>query len=126
MNARWHDGPPANPLDAWVAAHLGGASLRDHQMARVAETVAWAKERSPFYRRLLTEADARALTTLEALHRLPFTTADDLRRNDPPLLRVSQSDISHVITLETSGTSGPPKRLFFTPADQEATIEFFR
>ena len=39
---------------------------------------------------------------------------------------MSQNDISHVVTLETSGTSGPPKRLFFTPADQEATIEFFR
>jgi phenylacetate-coenzyme A ligase PaaK-like adenylate-forming protein len=126
MNARWHDGPAANPLDAWVAAHLGGVALRDHQMARVAETVAWAKERSPFYRRLLAEVDARTLTTPEALHRLPFTTADDLRRNDPPLLCVSQSDISHVVTLETSGTSGPPKRLFFTPHDQEATIEFFR
>ena len=105
---------------------LGGVALVDHQMAMLVETVAWAKQKSPFYRRLLADIDERALTTPGALRRLPFTTAADLRRNDPPLLCVSQSAISHVVTLETSGTSGPPKRLFFTPDDQEATIEFFR
>jgi phenylacetate-CoA ligase len=115
-----------NPLDGWIATRLNGVSLLDYQMARLVETVAWAKQKSPFYRRLLADVDERTLTTPAALQRLPFTTADDLRRNDPPLLCVSQSDISHVVTLETSGTSGPPKRLFFTPEDQEATTEFFR
>jgi phenylacetate-coenzyme A ligase PaaK-like adenylate-forming protein len=126
MNARWPEALVANPLDAWISARLGGVALIDHQIAMLVETVAWAKQRSPFYRRLLADVDERTLTAPGALHRLPFTTADDLRRSDPPLLCVSQSDISHVVTLETSGTSGPPKRLFFTPADQETTIDFFR
>ena len=115
-----------NPLDAWLTARLGGIALGDHQMARLVETVAWAKQRSPFYRCLLADIDEQTLTTPEALRRLPFTTADDLRRNDPPLLCLSQSDISHVVTLETSSTTGAPKRLFFTPEDQEATIDFFQ
>ena len=129
MNAR---APDANPLDAWVAGCLGLAGgafgrgeLVEWQMARLADTVGWAKQRSPFYRRLLTDVDERALKSPADLRRLPFTTAADLRRNDPPLLCVSQSEISRVVTLDTSGTSGPPKRLFFTADDQASTIDFF-
>lgn len=121
-----------NPLDAWTAAKLGcstsafsRAELLDYQILRLRETVAWAKQRSPFYKRQLKDIDEAALVTLDDLQQLPFTTADDIRHNAPPLLCLSQSDISHVVTLNTSGTSGLPKRLFFTSAEQEATTDFF-
>jgi phenylacetate-CoA ligase len=124
--------PLANPLDAWTAAKLGlsgtsfsRAELLAYQLQQLRETLVWAKQRSPFYRRLLGHVDEALPGGLDALRRLPFTTADDLRRNDPPLLCVSQSEISRIVTLETSGTSGAPKRLFFTPEDQEATLDFF-
>lgn len=124
--------PSENPLDAWTAASIGrpGSSLSradliDFQLRQLRKTVAWAKLHSPFYRRRLSGVEEASLTALDDLSRLPLTTADDLRRNDPPLLCVSQSEISHVVTLETSGTSGPPKRIFFTPDDQEATLDFF-
>lgn len=121
-----------NPLDAWTAAKLGcntsafsRAELLDYQTLRLRETIAWAKQRSPFYKRQLKDFDEAALVTLDDLQQLPFTTADDIRHNAPPLLCLSQSDISHVVTLDTSGTSGPPKRLFFTADEQEATTDFF-
>jgi phenylacetate-coenzyme A ligase PaaK-like adenylate-forming protein len=121
-----------NPLDAWTAGKLGlsGSSfsrsdLVAYQMRQLRQTVAWAKQRSPFYRRVLHEIDEATLNTPDDLHQLPFTTADDLRRNDPPLLCVSQDEISRVVTLETSGTTGTPKRLFFTTEEQEATLDFF-
>ena len=133
MNSPVPEVLPGNPLDAWAAAGLGIAGeqftrveIESRQWMRLAETVAWAKAHSPFYRRRLDNVDENALASVEALRRLPFTTADDLRRNDPSLLCVSQSEISRIVTLDTSGTSGPPKRLFFTPEDQEATIDFFR
>ena len=123
---------PANPLDAWIAARIGRpgspllrTDLLDYQLRKLRETVVWVKQCSPFYRRLLGGIDEASLTALDDLRWLPLTTAGDLRRNDPPLLCVSQSEISHVVTLETSGTSGPPKRLFFTPEEQEATLDFF-
>jgi len=122
----------SNPLDAWTAARIGGAGstvartdLLSYQMRQLRETVAWAKQRSPFYRHQLGTFDETSLATPDDLRRLPYTTADDLRRNDPPLLCVSQSEISHVVTLDTSGTSGTPKRLFFTADEQEATLDFF-
>lgn len=123
---------PVNPLDAWTAERTGcagqfleRADLLAYQLRRLRETVGWAKQHSPFYRCHLREFDESTLNVLDDLRRLPLTTADDLRRNDPPLLCVSQSRISHIVTLETSGTSGLPKRLFFTPDEQEATLDFF-
>jgi len=122
----------SNPLDAWTATKLGcsgSVSTRqnviDYQTTRLYETVAWTKQHSPFYRRRLESFDTAALGTLDGLRQLPFTTAQDLRRNDPPLLCLSQSNISHVVTLDTSGTSGPSKRLFFTANELEATTDFF-
>jgi phenylacetate-CoA ligase len=121
-----------NPLDAWTSTKLGCSgsvvtrqNVIDYQTERLCETVAWAKQHSLFYRRQLENFDTTTLSTLDGLHRLPFTTAQDLRRNDPPLLCLSQSDISHVVTLDTSGTSGPSKRLFFTADELEATTDFF-
>ena len=122
----------ANPLDIWTATKLGrtGSSwsrteLTAYQSARLREIVAWAKQHSPFYRWLLESYDIATLDRPDGLHHLPFTTAEDLRRNNPPLVCLSQSEISHVVTLDTSGTSGIPKRLFFTAEEQEATTDFF-
>jgi phenylacetate-coenzyme A ligase PaaK-like adenylate-forming protein len=122
----------ANPLDAWTAAKLGRsesswfrADLINYQSSQLRETLAWAKQHSPFYRRHLENVDMAASDTPDCLRQLPFTTAEDLCRNNPSLLCLSQSDISHVVTLDTSGTSGAPKRLFFTADEIEATTDFF-
>ena len=127
-----HGSLVSNPLDAWTAAVIGspGPRLTRHdleawQWQKLRETVAWAQQQSPFFRRQLRGINASDLNGRGDLRRLPLMTADDLRRNDPPLLCVSQSEISRIVTLETSGTSGFPKRLFFTPEDQEATLDFF-
>ncbi|MDR3370929.1 DVU_1553 family AMP-dependent CoA ligase [Rhodoferax sp.] len=124
--------PAPNPLDAWTAAKLGcraasfsRTELRDYQTMRLRETITWAKQRSPFYQRLLEDFDESALISLDDLQQLPFTTDEDIRLNAPPLLCLSQSEISHVVTLNTSGTSGQPKRLFFTANELEATTDFF-
>jgi phenylacetate-CoA ligase len=51
--------------------------------------------------------------------------AADVRENGLRFLCVSQGDIRRVVTLDTSGTTGSPKRLYFTADDQELTIDFF-
>ncbi|MBS1227474.1 MAG: putative adenylyltransferase [Proteobacteria bacterium] len=123
---------PTNPLDAWTAQQIGSpgalltrADLAAYQLRQLRQTLAWAKAKSPFYRHRLADFDAAGLSTLDALRELPFTTADDLRTNDPPLLCVSQSEVSRIVTLETSATSGPAKRIFFTAQEQAATLDFF-
>ncbi len=120
-------------LDAWAARKIGAcganfsrAELDRYQLARLRETIGWARKNSPFYRDLLAGRAETDLASLADLSRFPFTAADDLRRHGLRFLCVSQSDVSRVVTLDSSGTTGPAKRLYFTAADQEATIDFFQ
>jgi phenylacetate-coenzyme A ligase PaaK-like adenylate-forming protein len=116
------------PLEDWLGARLAAAGeddLRAYQWRRLRETVAWAQTHSPFYRRRLAGIVTANLDGPSALATLPFTSAAELRAGEPPFLCVSQSEISRVVTLETSGTSGVPKRLYFTDEDQASTLDFF-
>jgi phenylacetate-coenzyme A ligase PaaK-like adenylate-forming protein len=63
---------------------------------------------------------------LSDLSRFPFTTPEDIRQHGLQFLCVSQDEIQRVVTLDTSGTTGQPKRLYFTKEDQELTIDFFQ
>ena len=120
----------AATLDAWAAGRLGlpqpltRAALRAAQLERLRETIAYARASSPFYR-ARRDWPKRELAALEDVPRLPFTIAADLSRADPPLLALSQSAAARVVTLESSGTSGRPKRLHFTAEEREATVDFF-
>ena len=117
-------------LDPWMAARMGLAAplmrqaIDAWQLARLNETIAHAGAASPFYR-ARGDGGGGPLATIDDLARLPFTAAADLLANDPPLLALSQGAIARVVTLETSGTSGSPKRLHFTPDDLESTVDFF-
>lgn len=55
----------------------------------------------------------------------PFTTAEDLCREPESFLCVSPKEIARVITLRSTGSTRPPKRLFFTERDLRQTEEFF-
>jgi phenylacetate-CoA ligase len=125
--------PSLTPLEPWIARKIGHRDdrstltqerIRNYQLARLRDTLRLARERSPFYRRHMAGAPGD-VSCLEDLARFPFTTADDVRENGLQFLCVSQGDIQRVVTLDTSGTTGNPKRLYFTRADQELTIDFF-
>ncbi len=78
----------------------------------------------PFYRKKgFGNGQLRSLTDLS---RFPFTTGDDLRYSESGLLAVSQSRVARVITMQTSGSTGPPKRLFFSKEDLRAIAMFFQ
>ncbi|HVO20690.1 MAG TPA: AMP-binding protein [Anaeromyxobacter sp.] len=122
---------PRTPLEAWAALRLCGTAappspeaLQAAQLARLRETFAWAARKSPLYRqRLASKAPPASLADLAEL---PFTTARDLGEDGECLLCVSQDEIRRVVTLPTSGTTGPHKRLRFTAEEQEAIVDFFR
>ena len=120
------------PLEGWISEHIGangtGLSrerIEAYQLGRLRETIDWAKARSPFYRERLASVSGRDLGCLEDLAGFPFTTEEDIRRQPLRFLCVSQSEVSRVVTLQTSGTTGNPKRIYFTADDQERTIDFF-
>jgi phenylacetate-coenzyme A ligase PaaK-like adenylate-forming protein len=122
---------PCTPLDGWIAAKIGAEgphpepeALRRYQLAKVNETIALAQSKSAHYRRVLGTREIR-LTDLADLAGLPFTTAEDLRTAPLDFLCVGQQEVERIVTLPTSGTTGPPKRVFFTAEDQELTRDFF-
>ena len=65
-----------------------------------------------------------AVTSL--LEQLPFTFSDDLSRSPDAFLAVSQGDVTGIISLPTSGTTGPGKRIYCTPDDLAETAAFFQ
>lgn len=120
---------PLTPLEPWIGRKTGcerlsRPAIEAYQLQKLNETIALARRKSPFYRRHLAGAP-QSLESLADLHRFPFTTADDLQNSPLQFLCVSQGEIQRVVTLQTSATTGAAKRLFFTRADQELTIDFF-
>ncbi len=120
------------PLDEWIARRVQAApasltrdDIECYQLAKLRETVQWARARSPFYARQLRGLDESRLRTIDDLGRIPFTTAADLAEWSAQFVCVSQAEVARVVTLASSGTTGEPKRLFFTAADQERTLDFF-
>jgi phenylacetate-coenzyme A ligase PaaK-like adenylate-forming protein len=125
---------PKTPLDDWIAGKIGfagsvpltQASLARYQTRALSAAVAHAFSRSPFYRARMDGDTPPAIACLEDIGRLPFTTAEDLRCDPQRFLCVSQGAVARVVTLQTSGTTRSPKRVFFTEADLEETIDFFQ
>lgn len=121
-----------NPLEPWIAAKSGlpgqpleREQLERYQLEKLLETLELAASRSRFYRQALHCVDLSRLKALNDISRLPFTDPDQLRADPLAFVCVSQSEIDRVVTLPTSGTTGPSKRLFFTAEDQELTRDFF-
>lgn len=119
------------PVDALTARRLGLSmpldreSLEQAQMELLRETVRWVKDRSPYYRENLRDIDPERLATPADLGRLPLLTAAGITAAPLDLLCLSQSRVARIVTLETSGSTGAPKRIFFTEDDLRATLEFF-
>jgi phenylacetate-coenzyme A ligase PaaK-like adenylate-forming protein len=84
----------------------------------------YVKKRSPFYQNLFASFPEH-LDSFTEFEKYPFTTADDIAKEGNRMICVSQSEIARIVTLDTSGTTGKPKRIFFTREDQELTIDFF-
>jgi phenylacetate-CoA ligase len=125
-------GIPLSPLEPWIAAKIGEfgrpftrAALEAHQLAQLNDTLRLARSHSLSYRRRLADVPGE-LASLDDLYSLPFTTSEDIREQGLQFLCVSQDEIRRVVTLDSSGTTGNPKRIYFTGADQELTVDFFR
>jgi phenylacetate-coenzyme A ligase PaaK-like adenylate-forming protein len=120
------------PLESWIARRLGTSlheltheDIEYYQLKAFQQTVAWARGHSSFYAQHFADISDDLPRSLGEISRLPLTSSEDVVRNTSGFLCVSQDDISRVVTMHTSGTSGAPKRIFFAESDQESALEFF-
>lgn len=114
-------------MDLWIEDIIGGEKLsRQHleayQWSKIKETFNRAVTCSPFYAELYKDV---VLESPDDFHRLPFTTPEDVCEHSLDMVCVPQGKISRIVTMETSGTTGKPKRIFFTEEDQQLTVDFF-
>ncbi|WFD12065.1 DVU_1553 family AMP-dependent CoA ligase [Tepidibacter hydrothermalis] len=108
-----------------VNTHMTLKDLREYQIDKVRKAMDYAKNHSPFYKRLLKDIDPCEIKNFDDFAKVPYTLSDELRNKAQDFLCVPQYMISRIVTLKTSGTTGKQKRLFFTENDLEKTIDFF-
>lgn len=114
-------------LDDWIERKINTSlnernELERWQLDRINLTLAHAAEKSTFYRTLY---GGMRLDNLTEIAELPFTTPDDLKRDPYRMVCVHPNEISRIVTLNTSGSTGEFKRVFFTDADLELCADYF-
>ena len=126
-------GPKTTSREPWIKRKISGENsgvltrkqIEDYQLLKLRETLNRAVTKSRFYKRLYAGLDSD-LKTLPDMAKLPFTQPEDLRETPLDFLCISQDEIARIVTLQSSGTTGNPKRLFFSGEDQELTVDFFQ
>jgi phenylacetate-coenzyme A ligase PaaK-like adenylate-forming protein len=119
------------PLENWISRKTGipgrpdQTRLRDYQFCALRETLRHVMANSRFYKERLRGFSPDSIQSMADVTSLPFTYPDDIAARGTDFLCVSPRDIGRVVTLSTSGTTGNPKRIYFTEEDQELTIDFF-
>lgn len=115
-------------LSPWIAAKHDfdpndRAALEAYQLEKIQTLIGHVRATSPFYAQLY---DGLSLPeSLADFARYPTLGARELVALGLRLLCVSQSEISRIVTLHSSGTTQAPKRVFFTADDVALTLDFF-
>lgn len=122
-------------LDLWTKQVLGLSPreeltrkiIEDYQLKRLNDLFDYARQNGNFYNRLYRDLPNNFhFKKITDIQKLPLTGSDDLRKYGDDFLCVNPKEISRIITLETSGTTGKPKHICFTPEDQDLSIAHFR
>ena len=108
-----------------LGASLNAETLRRWQLCELGKTIEYASDNSGFYNEKLRGVASTELSRYSDLERLPFTTASELRERGDGMLATGLRDVSRIVTMATSGTTGAKKRIFFTEEDEERTVDFF-
>ena len=120
-------------LDTWInrAMELPPSptaqleAFRSRQLEALNRTITHARNHSRFYRESLSDIADLPLVDLKDMAALPFTRPADIRKNSKAFLALSQGEISRIVTLNTSGTTAAPKRIFFADEDLGRVVGFF-
>ena len=119
------------PLENWILKRTGihersREALEEYQIRELVSTLHYAEDNSRYYKKLLAQTDIDSIKSISGFHTVPFTYPDDIRKKSTDFLCVSEKEVKRIVTLNTSGTSGEEKRIYFTEEDLNQTIDFFQ
>jgi phenylacetate-coenzyme A ligase PaaK-like adenylate-forming protein len=130
MALNQENGNKVKNLDHWIgekinASVLSGEQLAAYQLTCLKETLNSVYSASHFYQKKFSFNPADMLSSLDGIKKFPFTTENDLRTAPMDFLTISPKRVKKIVTLKTSGTTGASKRIFFSEADLQLTVDFF-
>lgn len=119
------------PLEDWIVekTKIKSKNMRDiesYQLNKIISALQYAKTNSRFYKFMLKDFDIGKINSIEDIRKIPFTCSEDIKKNNYDFLCVPIKEIKRIVTINTSGTTGDGKRIFFTERDMEMTIDFFQ
>ena len=112
-------------FDQWIGRHcqlegpVSQQAVDSYQLAALSRQAAYVVEHSRFYRQLYAGYD------LEDPLSLPLISSEDIVAAGTSIVCLSQSRIKRIVSMMTSGSTAAPKRIYFSEADLELTIDFF-
>jgi phenylacetate-coenzyme A ligase PaaK-like adenylate-forming protein len=123
---------PLSPVNTWLEQRTGlqgGAltpeSLLYFQLDALRKAMRYARANSRFYAETLRDFDIDGIRSWDDLERIPRCSAADIAAGPERFVCVPQRDIERITTLRTTGSTGAPKRVFFTARDLEIMVQFF-
>ena len=94
---------------------MSQSSISTDQLNALRRQITYTYEHSPFYKNSLNRFLSTKNFTLDDYRKLPFTTKDDLGKDNESFLCVPKNEIAEYVT--TSGTTGDPISLYLTRSD---------
>ena len=120
-----------SPLEDWIVRKSGIKArepkmLEEYQLNKIRETIHYVKKNSRFYGEKLSGIDETRINTFDDFKNIPFTYPSHIKQNPLDFLCLPQKEIKRIVTINSSGTSGDEKRIFFSEQDLNLTIDFFQ
>lgn len=111
-------------LDKWVSKRMGESYDNINQVSnnQTLKLLNHVSSKSYFYK----EFYKGIIDNLSSWSEVPIISDEVLKTRDKELLCTSLDSITRIVTLNTSGTTGEPKRIYFTDLDQRNTVEYFK
>jgi len=93
------------------------------ELSKLKKTIRYSYNTSPYYHRLFKENDLKPsdIKKFSDMTKIPYTKTEDLQNDPKSFFSVSEDQFTRVFT--TSGTTGKPKKAYFTKEDLEKIIK---
>lgn len=118
-------------LDDWIARKINGENVLNSNAIKIFQAellcrqISYACQNSSFYYSFFKDNEVKKLKLPEGAGVIPLTGSNDVIIDPYQFLCIHPEEVSRIVTIPTSGSSGDSKRIFFSEADLELTVDFF-
>lgn len=104
---------------------IGEGAMLDWQLSKIRGAMRRAMQRNPHCAEQFKDIDIDSIRTIEDYAAVPFTYPEELSERPDAFVCEPERNISRITSLRTSGSTGAPKRVYFTDNDLKRTIRLF-